>query len=70
MERLWAPWRMEFIDARVSSVPTLYELAPGVAPDVIDLTAHEQRFREETREERMRIANEAAERVVDVVERS
>ena len=39
---------MEFIDARISSVPILYELVPGVAPEAIDLTAHEQRFRTET----------------------
>jgi hypothetical protein len=39
---------MEFIDARISSVPILYELAPGVAQEAIDLTAHEQRFRAET----------------------
>ena len=39
---------MEFIDARVSSVPTTYELAPDVEPESIDLTAREQLFRTET----------------------
>jgi hypothetical protein len=39
---------MEFIDARVSSVPMLYEMAPGVAQETIDQTSHERRFREET----------------------
>ena len=39
---------MEFIDARVSSAPTLYELAPDVAPESIELTAREQLFRTET----------------------
>ena len=38
----------EFIDARVSSASTPYELAPGVQPDAIELTSREQHFREET----------------------
>ncbi|MGH2380605.1 MAG: hypothetical protein ACRDG7_05215 [Candidatus Limnocylindria bacterium] len=39
---------VEFIDARISRAPSIYELAPGVASEVIDLTSREQRFREET----------------------
>jgi len=39
---------VEFIDARISRAPSLYELAPGVDPESIDLTSREQRFREET----------------------
>lgn len=39
---------IEFIDARVSRAPSIYELGPGVDPEAIDLTSREQRFREET----------------------
>ena len=39
---------VEFIDAQISRAPSIYELAPGVAAESIDLTAREQRFREET----------------------
>lgn len=39
---------VEFIDARVSRAPSIYELAPGVAAESIDLTARELRFREQT----------------------
>ena len=39
---------VEFIDARISRAPSIYEMAPGVAPESIDLTSREQRFREES----------------------
>ncbi len=39
---------VEFIDARVSRAPSIYEMAPGVDADSIDRTAREQQFREET----------------------
>src|SRR6188474_2745148 len=39
---------VEFIDARVSRAPSIYEMAPGVDADSIDLTAREQQFREES----------------------
>jgi hypothetical protein len=35
----------EFIDARVSVAPSHYELAPGVAPEAIELTGLEERLR-------------------------
>ncbi len=38
----------EFIDARVSTVATEYDISPGVAADAIEVTGREQRFREET----------------------
>lgn len=38
----------EFIDAHVSWAPSHYELIPGVAPEAIELTAHEERLREAT----------------------
>ncbi len=39
---------VEFIDARVSRAPSIYEMAPGVDADSIDRTAREQQFREES----------------------
>jgi hypothetical protein len=39
---------VEFIDARVSRAPSIYEVGPGVDPGSIDLTSREQRFREES----------------------
>lgn len=39
---------IEFIDARVSRAPTIYELAPGVDADAIEMTSREQQFRQET----------------------
>jgi ParB-like nuclease family protein len=39
---------VEFIDARVSRAPSIYEVAPGVDADSIDRTSREQQFREET----------------------
>lgn len=39
---------VEFIDARVSRAPTIYEMAPGVDADSIDRTSREQQFREES----------------------
>ncbi|MEA2651801.1 MAG: hypothetical protein QOI85_1522 [Chloroflexota bacterium] len=39
---------VEFIDARVSRAPSMYEVAPGVDADSIDRTSREQQFREET----------------------
>lgn len=38
----------EFIDARVSVAPSHYQLFAGVAPESIELTALEERLREET----------------------
>ena len=38
----------EFIDARVSEIPTTFELPPDVAREAIDITARELVFREET----------------------
>jgi len=38
----------EYIDARVSSAPTRYEVLPSVTSAEIDLTAQEERFRGET----------------------
>ena len=39
---------IEFIDARVSRASSIYELAPGVDVESIDLTSREQQFRQET----------------------
>ena len=39
---------MEFIDARISSASSQYEMAPGVEAEAIDLTARERDFREAT----------------------
>lgn len=39
---------IEFIDARVSRAPSIYELAPGVDADAIEMTSREQQFRQET----------------------
>ena len=39
---------IEFIDARVSRAPSIYQLAPGVDADSIDRTSREQQFREDT----------------------
>lgn len=38
----------EFVDARVSSAPTRYEVLPSVTSAEIDLTAQEERFRRAT----------------------
>ena len=39
---------VEFIDARVSRAPSIYEMAPGVDADSIDRTSREQQFRQES----------------------
>lgn len=38
----------EFIDARISRLASAFELAPGVEPEAIDLTARELEFRQES----------------------
>ena len=39
---------IEFIDARVSRAPSIYEISPGVDADAIEMTSREQQFRQET----------------------